>query len=198
MLEIIISLAVGYLCGSFLTAEVVAHVYTGKSIGEIGTGNPGMANVMSEIGKKQGIIVLLGDIAKMLFAFVVAWLFTGRQNANLAVLWAGFGGILGHNYPFWRKFKGGKGVTVTCTWLIILMPVWGTLSCVIAGAVTLITGYLPLGGVLIPAIAIPFAFYSKGITTGILMILATIIMFTRHYSGIIRVIQGKEKKAFHR
>lgn len=198
MIGIIISVLIGYVCGCFLTAEAVAYICTGKSIRNIGSGNPGMANVMSKLGKKQGLIVLGGDILKMMLAFGAAWLVTGKTDAGQVILWAGFGGILGHNYPFWRRFKGGKGVTVTCTWLVFLMPVWGTLCCIAGGVITLITGYLPLGAVLIPVFAIPFAFRSRGMAAGILMIAAACIMFTRHHNGLMRIVQGTEDKKFRR
>ena len=58
---------IGYVCGGILTAEFVARKFTGKGAAEIGTGNPGMANIMGQVGKKAGFIVLAGDIAKTLF-----------------------------------------------------------------------------------------------------------------------------------
>lgn len=193
-----ISLGIGYFFGSFLTAAAVAYICTGKSIREIGSGNPGMANVMSNIGKKQGFLVLGGDILKMILAFLLAWELTGKGDSGQVILWTGFGGVLGHNFPLWRKFKGGKGVAVTCTWLIIFMPLWGTLSCLVGGVVTLVTGYLPLGAMVISILAVPFAFWQKGVMAGILMLLAALLMFTRHYRGLRRVIQGKEPKKFRK
>lgn len=157
-----------------------------------------MANVMSNIGKKQGFLVLGGDILKMILAFLLAWELTGKGDSGRVILWTGFGGVLGHNFPLWRKFKGGKGVAVTCTWLIIFMPLWGTLSCLVGGVVTLVTGYLPLGAMVISILAVPFAFWQKGVMAGILMLLAALLMFTRHYRGLRRVIQGKEPKKFRK
>lgn len=193
---IILSLVIGYLFGSFLTAEAVSYKYLGKSIQSVGTGNPGMANVMSQIEKKQGFLVLIGDILKILIAMILVWIITGQTNTDQIILYTGFGGILGHNYPFWRKFHGGKGVTVTCTWLIVWMPLWGTLCCLAGGIITLLTGYLPLGAILIPLIAIPFAFWQKGTIGGCILILASLIMLTKHYHGLIRIIRGKETKKF--
>ncbi len=191
----LICFILGYLCGNVLTAEFVAKKFTGKKAGEIGTGNPGMANIMAEAGKKAGFLVLAGDIGKTLLAFVITWLLAGSYLGKEDIfLWSGFGALVGHNFPFWRGFKGGKGVTVTCTWLIILMPVWGTLSCMIGGAATIITGYLPLGAVLIPLMAMPFAFCFEGIKAGIFMVLAFVMMIIKHYRGLINIVKGKEKK----
>lgn len=190
----VLCLVIGYVCGGFLTAEFVARKFTGIGASEIGTGNPGMANIMAQVGKKAGFIVLAGDIAKTLLAFVIAWLIAGSSLGREAFLWSGLGALMGHNFPAWRGFRGGKGVTVTCTWLIIFMPVWGTLSCIVGGVITMMTGYLPLGAILIPMLAVPFAFWFEGVKAGIFMMLALIIMVSRHYRGFLRIVKGQEKK----
>ena len=197
-MERIISLAIGYLTGCFLTAEMVARLSTGRSIREIGTGNPGMANVMANIGKKEGSLVLLGDILKTILGMAVSYALFGAAIGWLALLWGGFGSILGHNFPFWAKGKGGKGVTVTCTWLIILMPVWGSLSCILGGILTLVTGYLPLGAVLIPLFALPFAAWKLGREGLILILIGELVMLSRHYRGIGRILRGQEEKKFRK
>lgn len=189
-------IVIGYLCGCFLTAELVSRIYTGKGASELGTGNPGMANVGGQLGKKAGILVLSGDILKTVLALVAAWIITSGVLGREAFLWSGFCVILGHNFPFWKRFRGGKGVTVTCTWLIILMPVWGTLSCVAGGIITLLTGYLPLGAVLIPLFAIPAAFLTEGVTAGLFVTAAFLIMISRHYHGLVRIAKGTEKRKF--
>lgn len=190
----ILCFIIGYVCGSILTAEFVARKFTGKGAAKIGTGNPGMANIMAQVGKRAGFIVLAGDIAKTLGAFAIAWLIAGSSLGKNVFLWSGFGALMGHNFPAWRGFKGGKGVTVTCTWLIILMPIWGTLSCIIGGVVTVMTGYLPLGAILIPMVAIPFAFLFEGAEAGVFMVLAFGIMVGKHYRGFLRITKGQEKK----
>ena len=192
------SAAIGYLFGCFLTAVIVAKIFAGKDVSEIGTGNPGMANIMARVGKKAGFLVLAGDILKTVLAILLAWAIFGRMPGAQPVLWAGFGAILGHNYPFWRGFKGGKGVTVTCTWVILLMPVWGTLCAVIGGILTLATGYLPLGGVIIPLLCVPFCFLFYGPLHGCLLLIAALIMVSRHWHGLIRMAQGIEKREFGR
>ena len=158
----VICTVIGYLCGCFLTAELAARLAEGKSASEIGSGNPGMANIMANLGKKAGFFVLAGDVGKTLIAFGVSWLLAGGLLGRETFLWAGLGVVLGHNFPFWKKFRGGKGVAVTCTWLIFFMPVWGTVSCIAGGAVVLATGYLPLGAVLIPLLGTCFAFFFTG------------------------------------
>ena len=194
----VICTVIGYLCGCFLTAELAARLAEGKSASEIGSGNPGMANIMANLGKKAGFFVLAGDVEKTLIAFGVSWLLAGGLLGRETFLWAGLGVVLGHNFPFWKKFRGGKGVAVTCTWLIFFMPVWGTVSCIAGGAVVLATGYLPLGAVLIPLLGTCFAFFSQGIMAGIFFLLSFLLMLSRHYRGLLRIVRGTEERKFRR
>lgn len=194
----VICTVIGYLCGCFLTAELAARLAEGKSASEIGSGNPGMANIMANLGKKAGFFVLAGDVGKTLIAFGVSWLLAGGLLGRETFLWAGLGVVLGHNFPFWKKFRGGKGVAVTCTWLIFFMPVWGTVSCIAGGAVVLATGYLPLGAVLIPLLGTCFAFFSQGIMADIFFLLSFLLMLSRHYRGLLRIVRGTEERKFRR
>lgn len=194
----VICTVISYLCGCFLTAELAARLAEGKSASEIGSGNPGMANIMANLGKKAGFFVLAGDVGKTLIAFGVSWLLAGGLLGRETFLWAGLGVVLGHNFPFWKKFRGGKGVAVTCTWLIFFMPVWGTVSCIAGGAVVLATGYLPLGAVLIPLLGTCFAFFSQGIMAGIFFLLSFLLMLSRHYRGLLRIVRGTEERKFRR
>ena len=197
-MQIIISLIIGYLFGSILTASIISWIKTGRDISQIGSGNPGMANVMANIGRIEGLLTLAGDIFKVLAAFFFAWILTGFGELQPVILWTGFGCILGHDFPVWRKFQGGKGVTVTCVWLVFLMPVWGSVACIAGGAVTIITGYLPVGGVLIPVLAIPFAFVFYGPWSGILVTISAGIMIWRPWEGLMRIREGSERRRFRR
>ena len=198
MIQRIISLIIGYFFGSVLTAVIVTRAKTGKDISEIGSGNPGMANVMAKLGKKAGFTVLFGDIIKTVLGLFVSWLLFRDQIGSLAPLYAGLGAVIGHNHPFWRKFRGGKGVTVSVTWLILLMPIYGAIVSIIGGIITLITGYLPLGAVLIALMAVPVAFALYGTEYGIVMSASALLMLSRHYRGLLRIIRGEEKREFHR
>lgn len=190
------SLLIGYLCGCFLTADVVARAFAHRSVFQIGTGNPGMANVMARVGKKAGFLVLAGDILKTLLAFLITGLLFGKGMSD-SVLWSGLGVLLGHNWPFWHGFKGGKGVTVTCTWLIIAIPVWGALSCIAGGAVVLISGYLPLGAIVLAWLGTVSAFVTRGAEAGIFFAAAALIMTVRHFPGLRGMARGTEPRHFH-
>lgn len=196
-MERLLSFLIGYGFGSFLTATLVARVCQGCSIREIGSGNPGMANVMSHVGVKAGLWVLFGDFLKTGLALIVAFLCLGYEIGNASLWYAGLGAIFGHNFPWWNRFRGGKGVTVTCTWLMVILPGWGLLVCVIGGVLTILTGYLPLGAVVIPLLALPFA-YAMGKEVFFVVLLSAAVMISRHYRGMGRIFRGEEERKFRK
>ena len=123
------SLLIGYAFGCFLTADVVCRRLVGKPVFHVGVGNPGMANVGHELGTKAAALVLAGDIAKTLAAWLVARaLFPA--NAAVCGLAATTGATIGHNFPAWHRFRGGKGVTTTCAAIILAAPALGIASAV--------------------------------------------------------------------
>ena len=141
MLQRIICLVIGYVFGSFLTADVVAKAVAGTSIFELGDGNPGMANVGHELGTKAGIVCLMGDILKTLLAITLAHMLFPTLG-TLAIGWAGLGSTLGHVFPFWHGFKGGKGVTTIATVVILLDPLIGALAILVSLVTIVVSGYL--------------------------------------------------------
>ncbi|WP_130812891.1 glycerol-3-phosphate acyltransferase [Olsenella sp. Marseille-P4559] len=144
------SLAVGYACGSFLTAELTSRHASGKSAFDVGEGNPGMANMGATYGTTWAAVTLAGDIAKTILAFVVAGaLFPA--DAQVASATAMVGTTLGHVFPAWHHFHGGKGVATTCTGIILMTPAAGGAAAVIGLLVVLFGGYLCLGALAIPA-----------------------------------------------
>ena len=189
----ILCLVIGYCFGLVLTAEIVTRHVAGTKPEDIGSKNPGMANVMRELGFVPGIIVLTGDCAKTAAAlFLCRALFPSLNT--LALFYAMTGVVLGHNFPVWKHFRGGKGVAVTCISIVIISPLWGLAANIVGFLAVLITGYLPLGAVLIPLAFTPFAFIYFGWEAGILTGLCTALMFLRHRKGLVRIRRGEEKK----
>lgn len=149
------ALLIGYLFGCFLTADVVCRAAVHKSAFDVGVGNPGMANVGHELGTKYALVVLAGDILKTLIAVLLAWSLFGHNPA--VTLWAGVGATAGHNHPLWHRFKGGKGVTTTCSAIILADPLLGCMSSVLGLAIGVAgLGYLCLGALLIPSLFLIF------------------------------------------
>lgn len=186
-------LLIGYACGNFLTAEVVTRQKTGKSAFAIGTGNPGMANVMAQCGFVAGIVTLAGDLAKTSLACVLCrWVFF-RKWGILAAAYAGIGVCLGHDFPIWHHFRGGKSVATTCAAIFWVNPIWGLVAMVIGMVVVFVTKYLSIGAVVIPAAfaAISFMLYHSAELTGV-MVALTLLMFCRHFENLRNIPKGTE------
>lgn len=189
----IVCLAAGYGAGSFLTAVWAARIFAEKEISQIGTGNPGMANVMANIGKKEGVLVLAGDLVKVVIACMICQLFFQEHSFEKISLYTGFGAILGHNYPFWRKGKGGKGVAVTCAWLTLAFFPYGLLCCIAGGAAVLLTKSLAFGAVVIPFFGCVAAFLQGEGDAKILAVLSLLLMFLKHREGLEELLHKKQK-----
>lgn len=185
----ITSLLIGYLFGCFLTADVVCRVRVHRSAFEVGVGNPGMANVGHELGTGAAALVLLGDILKTLLAWlVVRALFP--DSAALAGMWSGVGATLGHDFPFWHRFRGGKGVTTTCSAIILANPLCGITASVLGFVIVVLSGYLCIGGLAIPLI---FTLFMLLVGTPELTALAALLALLALYAhgSAIRGIRDK-------
>ena len=190
----ICSIIIGYACGNFLTAEVVTRKKTGLPCSELGTsGNPGMTNVLRHIGLKEGLIVLLGDITKTILAMLTCITLFGSLLGRIAAFYGGIGAILGHDFPIWQHFRGGKGVACGCALLILYSP-WGFVACLIALITILATDYLCIGGAVMPAAFIIPAYVVYGTELGALTFLLSIVFFLKHWPAIRKIPSGEAEK----
>jgi glycerol-3-phosphate acyltransferase PlsY len=115
----ILSVIIGYLLGSIPTAYIVSRVRRGVDIRTVGSGNMGGANVMREIGTQEGAFVGLVDIAKGAGAIIIA------QALNVSELWifgTGFAAVVGHNFPVFAGFRGGRGSATIIGIFLVLAP----------------------------------------------------------------------------
>lgn len=196
----LITLAIGYLFGNFVTAEFVAKAVAKKTPAEIGSGNPGMANISHNLGVRWGLLVLAGDIVKLVLAALASWYLFLSGNVALTadpaftwpllVLWAGAGATLGHNFPFWKRFKGGKGVAVGVAAIILAHPFTGIPSALAGLFVVLMTGWLPLGSVIIMALFTVLAYVYLGQEAAALGVAYTLMMIYRHRKGLKEILDG--------
>ncbi|MEA1871824.1 MAG: glycerol-3-phosphate acyltransferase [Chloroflexota bacterium] len=119
MLLGILSIIIGYLLGSIPTAYIVSRMRKGMDIRNIGSGNMGGANVMREIGTHEGVFVGLFDITKGAVAILIA------QALNISELWVfgtGFAALVGHNFPVFAGFRGGRGSATIIGIFLVLAP----------------------------------------------------------------------------
>lgn len=203
----IICLIIGYIFGLFQTGY-----FYGKTqhidIRRYGSGNSGTTNTLRTLGWKAGAVTFLGDLLKAMLAILVVWLiFRERYPEGVKVLqmYAGLGAVLGHNYPFYMNFKGGKGIACTagyaiaCFWqvvpiclLLFVIPVAIT-KYVSLGSILIVIGYwiqlvifgqmglLPVAEAYLPEVYIVGAVFS-------------LLALWRHRENIKRLLTGRENK----
>ena len=186
---------IGFLSGSVLFSYHIPmwlkHIDVVK---ESKDHNPGTSNAFHYAGVNIGILCLMADLAKSFLPVFYSVHCLGFPYALLPLVMAA--PVAGHAFSPWYGFHGGKGVAVTCTWLILYLPVTGLLCCLAGGAAVLLWGYLPVGAVLIPLLAIPLAGMQYGTEAGVGTALAAAIMFSRHAKGLWGVWQGTEPRFF--
>jgi len=193
-ITILASLAIGYACGMLLTADVVCRTVCGKSAFETGVGNPGMANVGHELGVRWAAVVLAGDIGKTLLAWLACRaLFPG--DAATAGVMAGLGATLGHNYPAWHRFRGGKGVTTTCTAIFLTNPVLGIVSCLAGFVEVLFCGYLCMGAITISVAWLVLSIIFGDVYQSIAAVTLLVLMVLAHGGPVMGIRDGSTGKA---
>lgn len=205
-MERIICLVMGYVFGLFQTGYFYSKA-NNMDIRQHGSGNAGSTNVLRVMGVKAGLIVFLGDCSKMVFACLLArYLFRDQPGAiYLYLLYTGFGVILGHNFPFFMGFKGGKGIAASAG--LLMATDWRVLlvCLVVFVAVVAVTRYVSLGSILIMVLFfIGMVFFGQrgdyGIASGYLMefyAMAAVIGLMgiwRHRTNIKRLLSGTENK----
>lgn len=155
-------LAASYAAGNFLTADLVAKKFSGKSAFAVGDGNPGMASIGASLGPAAGAITLFGDAFKTAASqwLMIALARPAFSREDAAML-AGTAVTLGHCFPVTHGFQGGKGVATMTTAQMIAWPAWGIPSALIGLGSVIATQYLCIGGVVIPAVYLVGALLAK-------------------------------------
>ena len=198
-------LVFGYVFGLFQTGYLYGRM-NHIDIRNYGSGNSGTTNALRVLGKKAGLIVFIGDFFKMVLACLLVRIFLkGDPNTDLYVLYTGLGVVMGHNFPFYLGFKGGKGIA-SMAGLLVSMDWRVTLVCaaVFLGTV-IITRYVSLGWIFVVilffiqmvlyesmgayqvALGSRLEFYAlAGVLTG--------MAIWRHRANIRRLLAGTENK----
>lgn len=145
----VLCLVIGYIFGLFQTGYLYGKLHH-IDIRSYGSGNSGTTNALRVLGKKAGLIVFAGDFLKTVFAcLLIRILYKGNPSLDLYVLYAGVGVVLGHNYPCYLHFKGGKGIA-SMAGILVAMDWRITLVCAaVFLAAVIITRYVSLGSILV-------------------------------------------------
>ena len=182
----------GYLIGSVPFALLLARRWGTADLRAIGSGNLGAANVMRASGVTAGVLVALLDLAKGAASVALAERFSG--NAAAPAL-AGVAAIVGHIYPVWLRFRGGKGVATACGVFTVLTPaVVPPVFAIFLGTVWL-TKYISLGSML-ATLALPPIAYAVGSPAPAVVaaFAASAIIVFRHRSNLTRLRTGTERR----
>ena len=211
-MERLICLAVGYVCGLFQTGYLVGKM-NHMDIRKKGSGNAGTTNALRVLGWKAGVITFFGDVLKCVAAFLVTYfMYRGSDVMPLLAMYAGAGVTLGHNFPFYMNFKGGKGIAVMAGLVVVnsfwhlpasllLIPI--TLACFLVPVV--VTRYISVG-----SLAAYTVFWIEMVMIGrmgwfqmetarcyelyIVLFLRTALAWYRHRQNLKRLANGTENK----
>src|SRR5258708_3486151 len=180
-----------YLLGSIPFALILARRW-GADLRRVGSGNLGAANVMRASGVSAGVLVAALDMAK---GAASVWLAARVSDSSELPAVAGLAAILGHVYPIWLRFRGGKGVATACGVFSMLTPLAVPPALAIFAVVVWRTQYISLGSVL-ASIALPPIAYALGSPAPAVVVgaAASAIIVFRHRSNVLRMWMGTERR----
>lgn len=181
----------GYLLGSIPFGLVLAKLFGYGDIRKIGSGNIGATNVLRTGNKPLALAVLILDSGKGAAAVLLAHHFGSYEAAMAAGLFA----IIGHMFPVWLKFKGGKGVATTLGMLLALAPTVGIAACLIWLLIAAIFRYSSLSALvaLLAAPGLAHVIYADPNLTGVCAIITLLVWF-KHRENIKRLLKGEEPR----
>jgi len=202
-IEIIGVVLLAYLLGSIPTAVWVGKKFYNKDIREFGSGNAGATNTFRVLGKKAGIPVLIFDVLKGWFSVYVLSHSLGLDtmtnsfmNIQIAL---GIAAVIGHIYPIFAKFKGGKGVATTLGVVIALDPI-SAFSCMGVFIVVLLISRIVSVSSMVAAISFPIfvilIYKTEYISLQVFSIVMSLLIVITHKKNIGRLIKGEESKIF--
>lgn len=207
-MERLICVVIGYVFGLLQTGYLYGKLHH-IDIRQTGSGNAGTTNALRTLGWKAGLITFLGDAFKCIFAVTTVCLIYGRSHGDIfpvLAMYAGMGAVLGHNYPFYLGFKGGKGIAATAGLLASTLNLWMVLICLVVFVVIVaVTRYVSLGSLAVVIIYLievivcgqmggfevgPPYVYEMYAIAALLMVSA----FYKHRANIQRLLAGTENK----
>lgn len=181
-----------YLIGSVPFALLLARRWGAADLRTFGSGNLGAANVLRASGIRAGVLVAVLDVAKGAASVALAM---RLSDGRLAPAAAGFAAVVGHIYPVWLKFKGGKGVATACGVFSLLTPLALPPSLVVFLITVWLTKYISLGSIL-ATIALPSIAYATGASAATLAAAwaTAALIVLRHRSNVARLVGGTERR----
>ena len=208
-MERLICIAIGYVFGLFQTSYIYGRMH-GIDIRKCGSGNAGTTNMLRTMGTKAGAITLLGDAFKCVIAvLVVRTLFRERYAEILPLLsiYTAAGVILGHNFPFYMNFRGGKGIAATAGLIMSMSWQMTLIGIIVFGGTVALTHYVSLGSLLVyVSFLIELVFFGQGGMFGMtqrylnemyaVAVALAVLAFRMHRANIVRLAHGEERKTY--
>ena len=191
-----------YLLGSIPTSIWVSKAVFGIDIRDYGSGNPGATNTFRVLGSKWGTFVMIADITKgviatSLYILIPFYLQNELARTNFMII-LGLAAVLGHIFPIWADFKGGKGVATILGMALAIQPIVA-LICIVVFLITLFTTrFVSLSSMLasiVFMILILFIFKEKETSYRVFAIIVALMVVVTHQKNIGRLLNGKENKA---
>lgn len=206
-MERLICLVIGYICGLFQTGYLYGKLHH-IDIRQHGSGNAGTTNALRTLGWKAGVITFLGDCLKCIVAVWIAWMIFGKSHERmfeLLAMYAGVGAVLGHNFPFYLHFKGGKGIAATAGILLAVNPRVAIVAYLTFIVIVVITKYVSLGSiVLVIMFAVGMVIQGEVFGTTLtpperyelygLSLFLMLLAIYKHKANIKRLLNGTENK----
>ena len=191
IIRYLLSAIIAYLLGSISTGILYSKYFLGKDVRTAGSKNAGTSNMLRVHGFKPGFITFVGDCLKAILSIEAGRMLGGLNGALIAGLFV----VLGHNWPVFFSFQGGKGIACCSAIFILCFPLWGIISVVCGVAVIIITRFISLGSLVMTTvfallIVICEPFWPVGVWSIVLMALA----YYRHRGNISRLLNGTERK----
>ncbi|MEG0568868.1 MAG: glycerol-3-phosphate 1-O-acyltransferase PlsY [Erysipelotrichales bacterium] len=195
IIKIIMVILMGYLIGSIPFALIIGKLFYNTDIRESGSGNLGGTNAARTLGKTTGIIVMLLDISKAFVAITIATLLINKFSINIDPNYVGLACVVGHCYPVFAGFKGGKGVACTAGFILAINPILLLIALVILIINLKVHHMMSLGVIIaiVTATILSFVFPMFENTKVVLFFLTLFITF-QHRENIKRIIDGTENK----
>ncbi len=195
MRQIISAIFIGYLFGCFQTSYFISKKFGKKDIREMGSGNAGASNVTSEMGWKLGVLTGVSDVLK---AFIPAKLIVlifpySYQQVELMAI-AGVGAVLGHIYPFFMDFRGGKGVACYVGMMLAIDWKIGVAAIIFLIVLTILTDYVSIASILLYMIVPCLVYYSDHYSDTVIVctLILLVIGICKHWDNIQNLIAGNE------
>ena len=184
---------IGYLLGSVSGGIITAKLANSPDLHTVGSKSTGASNVQRTMGWKYGIITFLIDGLKGIFACLIAWLITGSHFASLL---AGLFCVIGHNWPVFFHFRGGKGVATTGGVMLYCFPIPALICIALTVAVIALFRYISVGSMLLVTVFFVLSFFFSGPNTCVIIwaFLLMVMCIARHHANISRLIHGTENK----